>query len=191
MPLIVDYKLQGMREIESRMAELGGLAGPKLLLRTTRRSMIPLRRKAADNALAFNQSGALSKSVTIVTVKPKGIEAASVQVGPKKKHRAALAKRNDFYKRKDKGVYYGHLVEFGHRIASGKKGGYLKKTNRPGGSGADSGGMVRARPWFVPAWNSTRNQVIPEFKRILVTSLKRMERRKARQQASADGLVDP
>ncbi len=62
-------------------------------------------------------------------------------------------------KRKNQDAYYWKWVEFGHRIGT-RKTGYLKKTNRPQGKGGTSSGMVPARPFLRPAFESEKNQAL-------------------------------
>lgn len=173
MPIVTDIKVEGLKEFEARMLELDALAAKRLLTRATRRSLIKLERQATANAESFSRSGALAESVRIVTVRPKGSETVAVQVGPKKKDRRAVALQNVYYNRKRKGIFYGHLVEFGHRVRG------------------PSGRRVNARPWFGPAWDATRSGILPEFQRILRQGITRIEKRLRARAAETEGLVDP
>lgn len=190
MAIVTDIKVEGLQELDARMAEVGALAGKKLLTRAVRRSLFRLEKTTTANANAISRSGALAQSVRIVTVKPKQNETVAVQVGPKKRDRRALALRNIYYRRKDKGIFYGHLVEYGHRIAS-RATGWLRKRGRATGAGGTSGGMVKPRPWFRPAWDATRAGITPEFSRVLRQGLERIERRAKTRSVEAERLVDP
>ena len=173
MPIVTDIKVEGLRELEARLLELDAIAAKRLLTRATRRSLIKLERQATANAESFSRSGALAESVKIVTVKPKGSETVAVQVGPKKKDRRGVALHNVYYGRKRRGIFYGHLIEFGHRVRG------------------PSGRRVNKRPWFEPAWDATRSGIIPEFQRILRQGITRIEKRLRARAAETEGLVDP
>lgn len=189
MPIQIDVKVEGLRALDARLAEVGALAGRKMLTRAVRRSLIPLEKRTTANAESIARSGALAQSVRIVTVKPRATETVSVQVGPKKRDRRALALRRIYYRRKDRGIFYGHLVEFGHRIGT-RATGWLRKLRARTGGGT-SRGTVPARPWFRPAWDATRAGIVPEFQRLLAAGLARIERRRALEAADRERLVDP
>jgi hypothetical protein len=173
MPVVANLNIEGLKELEARLLELDALAGKRLLTRVTRRSLIPLRRAASNNARVQGRSGALGESVRIVTVTPRGTNAVEVQVGPKQKDRKGVALHNVYYTRRRRGIFYGHLVEFGF-------------TTR-----GRSGRKVAGRPWFNPAWNATRTGIVPEFKRILALGLDRIARRAAQRGTDTERTVDP
>lgn len=194
MPVVADIQVAGLRELEARLLELDAMAGKKLLTRATRRSLLPLRRQVVANARTLARSGALAESVKIVTVTPRGNNAAEVQVGPKKKDRRGVALHNVYYRRKRRGIFYGHLLEFGHRVGTRSTGWLVKLSRRRRGYSAprtSGSGTVNARPWFGPAWDATRNGIVPEFKRILAQGLDRIARRAAQRAPATEGLVDP
>lgn len=168
-----DVEVKGLRELEARLLELDALAAQKLLRRAARRSMIQLERQATSNAESFARSGALAESIKIVNVKPKGNETVAVQVGPKKKDRRAVALQNIYYGRKRKGIFYGHLVEFDRGVRG------------------ISGRRVSGKPWFTPAWNSTKSGIVPEFQKILAQGLARIAKRKRQAAAKPEESVDP
>lgn len=172
MPVSVDIKVEGLREIEARLLELDAMAGARLLTRATRRSLIPLEKRATTNAASIGKSGALAESIQIVTVRPTGSEVAAVQVGPRKKSRRALALHNLYYSRKRKGIFYGHLVEYGFTARG------------------PSARKVRGWPFFQAAWSMTRAGVVPEFRRILAEGLRRIERRAKRRNAESERTID-
>lgn len=170
MPVVADIKIEGMAELEARLLELDALAGRKLLRRAVRRSLIPLHKAAKANAESIAKSGALAQAIKIGNVTAQGLEAVAAEVGPKRKDKRALALRNIFYRRRDKGIYYGHIVEFGFQAGRTK---------------------VRGRAWFSSAWNATRTGIVPQFERILRLGLQRIERRKRTPAPDTEGLVDP
>jgi hypothetical protein len=173
MAIVADIRLEGLKEIEARMVELDAMAGSRLLTRAVRRSLIPLEKRATANVRRFSESGALEQSIKIVTVRPRGSEVVAAQVGPKKTDRRALALHNVFYGRRRRGIFYGHLVEFGF-------------TTR----GINSR-RVKGWSWFGAAWSMTRAGVLPEFQRILAVGMRRIERRAKRKNAEKERTVDP
>lgn len=185
-----DIKVSGIAELDARIGELDALAGKKILRRAVRRSVIKLEKSASANAKGIARSGALAQSVRIANVRPRDNETVAVQVGPKKKDRKAISLRNAHYKRKDKGIFYGHLVEFGHRVGT-RRTGWLRKLNRAFGKGGSSKRRVEGRAWFRPAWDATRSGIVPEFERILRNAIKRIERRRGKRTVEAEGLVEP
>jgi hypothetical protein len=190
MTIETEIKIEGLAEIDARLAELGALAGKKLLTRAVRRSLFRLEKTTTGNANAISRSGALAQSVKIVTARPKVTETVAVQVGPKKRDRRALALRNIYYRRKDKGIFYGHLVEYGHRIAT-RATGWLRKGKRTTGAGGTAKGSVPGKPWFRPAWDATRAGIVPEFRRVLAQGLARIEKRNKQRTVDRERLVDP
>ena len=192
MPVVSDIKVEGLRELEARLLELDAVAGKKLMLRATRRSLLPLRRQAVANAQRSSRSGGLAQAIKIVTVTPKAGETVQVQVGPKKKDRRGVALHNVYYRRKLRGIFYGHLLEFGHRTGT-RSTGYLQKWRRGkfGGAGGTGRGIVPARPWLGPAWDATRNSIPAEFRRILGQALDRIAGRARQRSTATERLVDP
>lgn len=172
MAIVTDIKLEGLKEIEARMLELDAMAGGRLITRAVRRSLIPLEKRATANAASIGKSGALAQSIRIVTVRPRGGEVAAVQVGPKAKDKKSVALHNLYYSRKRKGVFYGHLVEYGFTT--------LGQRAR----------KVAGWPWFSAAWSMTRAGVLPEFQRILAQGMRRIERRAKRKDAERERIID-
>lgn len=173
MPVVADIEVAGLKELEARLLELDAVAGKRLLTRATRRSLLPLRRQAVANARSGSRSGALAEAIKVVTVTPKSGETVAVQVGPKKKDRRGLAVHNVFYGRRRKGIFYGHLVEFGF-TARGR-----------------AARKVPGRPFLQPAWDATRAAIPAEFRRILGQAIDRIARRAAQRSPTTEGLVDP
>jgi hypothetical protein len=173
MPVVSDIKVEGLRELEARLLELDAVAGKKLMLRATRRSLLQFRKQAVANARSGSRSGALAEAIKIVTVTPRANQTVAVQVGPKKKDRRGLALHNLYYQRRRKGIFYGHLVEFGFTA----KGRAARK--------------VGARPFLGPAWDATRNSIPAEFRRILGQALDRIAGRARQRSTATERLVDP
>jgi hypothetical protein len=173
MAIVADIQVTGLKELEARLLELDAVAGKKLLTRTTRRSLLQFRKQAVANARSGSRSGALAEAIKIVTVTPRATQTVAVQVGPKKKDRRGVAVHNVFYSRRRRGIFYGHLVEFGF-TARGR-----------------AARRVPGRPFLQPAWDATRAAIPTEFRRILAQALDRIARRSAQRSSATEGLVDP
>jgi hypothetical protein len=173
MPVVTEIKVEGLAELEARLLELDAVAGKKLLTRVTRRSLLPLRRAAVGNATRLSRSGALAQSVKIGNVRAGLGETVAAQVGPRKADRRAIALHNLYYRRRRKGIFYGHLVEFGFA---------------PRGRAARK---VAGRPFLGPAWDATRAGIPAEFRRILGLALDRIVARSRQRSTATERLVDP
>ena len=186
--LEVEVKLQGLEAAFARLEELGALGQQKQVLTVLRRSARPTLRAAQSAARGLNGSGALSKAMKVAKVKTlKGDEVARVVVAPTAKDRTAVFVHNAFYGRKRKGIFYGHLVEWGHRIGT-RATGWLQKAGR-GGKGGKAAGRVAGRPWFTPAARGTENQVAQVFLAEMKKAAARVEARKNQKLAKTEGLV--
>ncbi|MEY4402187.1 MAG: hypothetical protein RIR91_222 [Verrucomicrobiota bacterium] len=184
----VEIKLTGVAECMARLEELGALGQQKLVVRILRKAAKPTALAAAANARRFNGSGALSKAVKTANIKRlKGQEVARVAVAPTAKDRTAVYVHNVAYKRKRKGIFYGHLVEWGHRIGT-RATGWLAKKGRSG-KGGTSAGQVPGRPWFTPAARQTERQVVDTFLAEMRKAEKKLEARKGQKAANTEGLV--
>jgi hypothetical protein len=83
---------------------------------------------------------------------------------------------NAFYKRQRKGIFYGWMVEEGHRIGT-KRTGYLKKSPHGRGSGGSGAGFVKGRPWWSLAVHATEGRALTDFVTELTKAVARMEKR--------------
>lgn len=184
----VEVKLTGLAECMARLEELGALGQQKLVLRVLRKSAKSTAVAAAGNARRFNRSGALAKAVRVAKVKTlKGDEVARVAVAPAVKDKVALYVHNAAYGRKRKGIFYGHLVEWGHRIGT-RSTGWLAKRGRQ--SNRSRGvGKVDGRPWFTPAVRQNERQVVDTFLAEMQKGRKKLEARKGRKDTNSEGLV--
>lgn len=168
----VTVEVKGLAALEARLQELDALAGSRLLTRVLRKVAQPMAQAARSNAASFSRrgsSGALARSVAVVTARPKGAEVARVSVTSKAKDRVALYLHNAFYGRRRRGIFYGWMVEKGHKAGSG---------------------YVAGNPWFWPAVQSTESAARDQFIGELSRAGDRIERRKSRT-ASPDTLVTP
>lgn len=186
--LNVEVKLEGLQEAFARLEELGALGQQKQVLTVLRRSARPTLRAATSAARGLNGSGALAKAMKVAKVKTlKGQEVARIVVAPTAKDRTAVFVHNAFYNRKRRGIFYGHLVEWGHRIGT-RATGWLQKQGR-GGKGGTAAGRVPGRPWFTPAVMATRNDVTTIFLAEMKKAATRLQRRKNQRTANPEGLL--
>ena len=184
----VEVKLTGLAECMARLDELGALGQQKLVLRVLRKAAKPTAQAAAANARRFNGSGALSKAVKVASIKrTKGQEVARVAVAPTAKDKTAVYVHNAFYGRKKKGIFYGHLVEWGHRIGT-RATGWLAKRGRASNR-SQGAGKVPGRPWFTPAARQTERQVVDTFLAEMRKAQTKLEARKGRKDSNSEGLV--
>ena len=165
----VSVEVKGLAELDARLQELGALAGAKLVRRVLRKIAKPMYQQAVAGAQSVQKSGALAVSVSVYNRRPKGNEVARVAVGSRARQKVAVHVHNAFYSRRRKGVFYGWMLEKGHR--TGK-----------------AGGSVAGRPWFEPAVRSTENQAVSNFVGELAKAVQRMERRTGKA-VNPDALV--
>lgn len=157
-------QLKGLSQVEDRLEMLGAIAGAKVMRTVLYAAAKPLYEQTIANIRSIpNGSGALAKSVRRVYLKPgtrssftaipAGPSRFVIAIAPKAKDRVAIALANLYYKRKVKGVFWGHLLEWGHRIGN-KSTGYLtratttrglKRTRLHGGLGRVPGKRVFTR----------------------------------------------
>jgi hypothetical protein len=172
----VEVKIEGLQQFEARLTEIENLGGQKLLRRVFRRVAKPLLARAKGNASTLSRSGssgALARSLRITTMREKPRQVARVAVRSVAKDRVAVYLHNAFYRRQRKGIFYGWMVDQGHRIGARKQA---------------SLGKVQARPWWTPAVQASEPEMIPAVVREMAAALKRIERRKAKS-ANPDSVV--
>lgn len=125
-------ELKGLKEADERLASLGQLAGEKVMRSTMFVAMKPVMDAARANATTIQHSGALAKAIRRVFLKASSgfvqvlTRTASrfiVSVAPKVKDQTAIALANLIYKRKRpvRGIFWGHLVEWGFTHKSGMR----------------------------------------------------------------------
>lgn len=158
----VTVELKGLKQFDARMAELDALVAEKLMRRVLRRVAKPLTDRARSNAVSVGRSGALAKSIATVTKRSTGRQVAVVATTSKARDKVAVTMHNQAYSRRRKGIFYGWMLERGHRTRPGKAG---------------SGGMVQGRPWFRPAVAATQPAFASTFVREMNKALRRMEQR--------------
>lgn len=125
--------LKGLKEVDERLASLGQLAGEKVMHSTMFVAMKPVMEAARTNATAIQRSGALAKSIRRVFLKSAAgafqalTRTASrfiVSVAQKIRDQTAIALANLVYRprRPRRGIFWGHLVEWGFtHVNSGRR----------------------------------------------------------------------
>lgn len=169
----VEVKILGYAELEARLEELGALGARRIMTRILRWVAQPLEDRAKRNAYGISKhgsSGALSRSVQIVGRKPLGNQVARVAVTSKGKDKTALFLHNAFYERARKGIFYGWMVERGHRTRGQRA------------------GQVAGRPWFQPAVASMTPRMESDFLKYLTVAVRRAEKRKSKT-ANVDAII--
>lgn len=122
----MQINVSGLKQVEAQLQKLGSKDGTKVLRAAMFRATKPIEDQARSNAAAIpTGSGALSKSIgrrfivgisnVFTSLLPNLGGRFSVIVAPIKSSRVAVALYNLFYKRKRRGIYHGHFVEFGTR----------------------------------------------------------------------------
>jgi len=128
---IVSVSVTGLRDVEERLQSLGQVAGTKVMRSVLFTASKPIEVHAKANARALigsmdprlpSGSGALEKAIRRVYLRHTGGSFGSgtrftVSVAPKTKDATAVAIANLVYRRKRpiRGIYWGHLIEWGHR----------------------------------------------------------------------------
>lgn len=192
-------KVRGLKEVEQQLIALGSKPGTRILKRAVYLAGEPIEQRAKRNAAALpNGSGAMEVAIgRRVTVAGNGSPSFTPDVGsrfaveiyPRLKNRVAIALHNLFYGRKRKGIFYGHLLEWGHRIGT-RKTGYLRKLTagarrrfkdgRAAGGSTSAGGTVAPRKIFEPALKAGAGRAIVIFRREVMAGIERQLKRNAR-----------
>lgn len=125
----MEVKVSGLQELETKMVELGQIAGTKAMRSAMWYATTPLLSRAKE--LVSNRSGSLQVALSrrfVVGAASNLLASATgskftVQVLPKAKNRTAIALYNLVYKpkRPRRGIFYGHLVEFDHRVGKSSR----------------------------------------------------------------------
>jgi hypothetical protein len=117
-------KVTGLREVDAQLLKLGSKDGTKVLRSGMLRATKPIEQQAEANAAAIpGGSGALEKAIGrrfLIAGRAVFSEGAlpnmggrfSVVIAPFKNSRVAIALYNLFYRRKRRGIFHGHFVEF-------------------------------------------------------------------------------
>ncbi len=149
-------ELKGLKELEERLLLVGKVAGAKAMRQSLFAATKPILDQAKSNIRSWpGGSGALhaamgrtfraSKGGSVLSNPKSGPLSGSgislsgggeggrftIQVGPRLRVPSAVALHNLFYKRVRKNIYYGHLLEFGHRIGTRTSGRLSRGTYVP------------------------------------------------------------
>ncbi len=132
----ISVDIKGLKDVDARLASLGTVAGAKVMRSVLFASTKPILYQAKENARALvgsadprrpSGSGALEKSIRRVYLRARGGAFGSgtrftVAVAPKAKDAVAIALAGLVYRRKRpaRGIYWGHLVEWGFTARNGK-----------------------------------------------------------------------
>jgi hypothetical protein len=150
-------QLLGLANVEERLGLLDKVAGQKAMRGALFAATKPILEQARANVRAWpSGSGALYMAMGRtfrVSARGGGVVAQesgagsrfAMSVGPRLKVPAAVALYNLAYKRKRKGIFYGHLLEWGHRIGTRRTGRLQRK---PGAKGHVGLGRVPSHPFL-------------------------------------------
>ena len=126
----VDLKVEGLDHLQRVLTEqLPAKAQTKVMVRALKRSARPMVDAARAGYRSLGASGSLAQATNAWQRKKgalRGDTFASVEVGPRRRNRAALAKYYEYYRKAVRpkalinGVRHGHLVEFGFKHRGGK-----------------------------------------------------------------------
>jgi hypothetical protein len=166
--------IRGLKEVDEALASLGPIAGEKVMRSVLFSSATPiLDRTKSGLSIIQRGSGALAKATRRVYLKAgastRGGGGGSgsrftVAVAPKVKDQTAIALANLHYKGKKpiRGVFWGHLLEWGHRVAT-RSSGRLSRSK----SVSHSGGRVAGRFVFSRAAEAAAPEAISLFKKLI------------------------
>lgn len=184
----LSISFSGFKEIDENLVRLGQVAGEKVMRSSLFVAMKPIEERAKAGLSAIpNGSGALAKATRRVYLRPgtrlpDGSRSSStrfvVAVAPKIKDSVAIALANLHYKRRKpiRGVIWGHLLEWGHRVAHRSTGRLSRKAGAHVG-----GGRVRGLRIFTKAFEGGSLEAATIFRREIekrvVAALKRATRK--------------
>jgi hypothetical protein len=168
----ISVSFSGFKEIDENLVRLGQVAGEKVMRSSLFAAMKPIQDRAVSGLRAIpNGSGALAKATRRVYLRPgtklpDGSASSAtrfvVAVAPKTKDSVAVALANLHYKRRKpiRGVIWGHLLEWGHRVANRSTGRLAR--SRATHSGA---GRVRGLRIFTKAFEGGSLEAASIFRR--------------------------
>lgn len=174
----MEIKVTGLKEVEAQLVNLGSKNGTRIVRRALLIAADPIIEQAKHNVA--KHSGALQLSIgrrfavgsknQSASILPEMGSRFSVVVAPFKGNRVATALHNLVYGRKRKGIFYGHLIEFGHRDATSATG-RLRRSVRAIARAAARGdftrlsaGAVPAQPFLAPALRDRARDAVNIFR---------------------------
>jgi hypothetical protein len=120
--------LKGLKEVDENLTRLGAVAGEKVMRSVLFQSAKPILTQAVQNIAAIQGgSGALAKATRRVYMKSARSSSSgsrfTVAVAPKVRDRTAIALANLHYKPRKpiRGIFWGHLVEWGFNHRGGRR----------------------------------------------------------------------
>lgn len=160
-------KVSGFKELDAKLATLKGAQGVRVIKSAMLSAALVVEERAVS-ILASREggSGALAESIGrkfVADTEQNVGRKFHVYVGPRPQKKSAVALHNLAYRRRTKGVFYGHLVERGFTHKGGKS--------------------VAGRPFMLPALQQTRSQLIARFKEELGAGIDRLIARNAKKGA--------
>ena len=169
----VDVKTEGLAHLVETLQLLSTQGQRQAMAGALRQAARPMVRQAKSAYRSLGGSGALAQSVAAWQRRKgllRGETFASIEVGPKRSNRAAVAKYYAFYRKKARtkglvsGIRHGHLVEFGF-------------THR-GGASIGGRGILGA------AFQANSQSAVQEFGRFLGQRIDRIAAKQAAKQAA-------
>lgn len=190
--MVAAVQVRGLKEIEQQLIMLGSKAGTKILRRAMLKATEPIAEHAKQTVAGWEGgSGALHLSIArrFTAGRAKSFFSEfllpalggrfNVEIAPRRKNRTAVALHNLFYGRRRKGIFYGHLLEFGHRIGT-RSTGWLHKLSGRGKKGGQSLGRVAAKPFLKPALDARGSEAINIMAEELRVGIDRELRKRAK-----------
>lgn len=154
-------RIDGIRELEAALADLGKATGKNVLRRVARKMLAPLEADAkASVATSSTDTGALGESIGITSRLKRG-------------QRTKGEGRSSIEMHVGTGVPHGHLVEFG----TGER---FQKNGK-------SVGASPAEPFMRPAWDAHKGDMPEEFGRLVWPEIEASARRQAKKLAKVKG----
>lgn len=146
-------QIRGLKEVDERLVMLGQVAGERVMRSVLFAASKPIADQAVANlSVIRGGSGALAKATRRVYMRSRSQSGRGtrfvVAIAPKVKDRVAIALANLRYKRRKpiRGVFWGHLVEWGF-------------THRDG--------RVAGRMVFTRALNARADEAIETFRKLI------------------------
>lgn len=150
-------RVEGLKELDAKLAALGPTLGPQALTSSLVYAAVPtvqMARQLAPYNPLRKKGKHLRDRIVIRTARPKG--------------QAGFAGSAAGYAAIVPAAHHSHLLEYGHRIVTGGRSGRLRRLTRGRNRGQVVGGgrvvgFVAAKPFMHPAWRATRELVLHRF----------------------------
>lgn len=156
-------KVEGLKELDRRLKELGPKVASKAL-RSAVSAGAQVIRKDAQVRVA-KDTGRLKKAIFIsrsrsASTQTKQTYIVGVRSGRKEQ-------------KKDRDAYYWRFIEFGHKPRKPKSPAYIARLQREGRSLEMGTQFVAARPFLVPAFESKKQEAFEKFRQKLRENIKK------------------